>query len=295
MMMVAVWWRFLEGQAITVSAAETRRLISFGKWVMVSAFVGPLMIFADRFVIGAVLGAVSVAAYAIPFQIASRTMVLPAAITQVLFPRFTLDGAEQSKERASDAAIVVGLLFAPVILVLMIMAEPLLQIWLGSGLDPRSISVAQIVLAGFWVNGVANVPYALIQARGRPRFTALLHVAELPFYLAALYLLGSHWGLSGLAFAFSLRCLVDMLVLLKAGHGWNTALLGRLLIPALAIAFVLSMSGHLHGWQNTVPAAVVTGVLSLAYAAKYMPRRMTQPVMALLQRLRPGTKRQISK
>lgn len=294
MMMVAVWKRFLKGQVVTVSAAETRRLISFGKWVMVSAFVGPLMIFADRFVIGAVLGAVSVAAYAIPFQIASRTMVLPAAVTQVLFPRFTLDGAEQSKERAADATIAVGLIFAPVILVLMIMAEPLLQIWLGSGLDPRSVSVAQIVLAGFWVNGIANVPYALIQAQGKPRFTALLHVAELPFYMAALYLLGSHWGLSGLAFAFSLRCLVDMLVLIKAGYCWNTALLGRLSIPALAISLVLSMSDHLHDWRSTIPTAVVTSILAFAYAAKYIPRRMTQPVMALLQRLPPRTKRQIS-
>lgn len=295
MMLVAVWWRFLKGHAVAISTIEIRRLISFGKWVMVSAFVGPLMIFADRFVIGAVLGAVSVAAYAIPFQIASRTMVLPAAITQVLFPRFSLDGAERSKERAADAAIVVGLLFAPVILVLMIMAEPLLQIWLGSGLDSRSISVAQIVLAGFWVNGVANVPYALIQARGQPRFTALLHIAELPLYLAALYLLGSHWGLSGLAFAFSLRCLVDMLVLLKAGHGWNLALLGRLSVPALAIALVLSFSGHLHGWQNTIPAAAATGALSLAYAAKYIPKEMTQPMIELLRRLRPRAKRLFSK
>lgn len=290
MMTVAVWWRFLKGHDASVSAEETRRLISFGKWVMVSAFIGPLMIFADRFVIGAVLGAVAVAAYSIPFQIASRTMVLPVAIAQTLFPRFALDTDERSRARGADAAIVVGLLFAPVIIFLMVMADPLLHVWLGSDLDPRSIPVAQIILAGFWVNGIANVPYALIQARGNPRFTAMLHVAELPFYLAALYLLGSRWGLTGLAIAFSLRCFIDLLFLLKAGHGWNAAVLGRLSVPALAILLVLAMSDHLHGWQTTLATGTVLGILSFAYAIKYIPGEMTRPVQALLYRLLPGSR-----
>ena len=290
MMSGAVWWRFLKGHGVAFSPAEAQRLISFGKWVMLSAFVGPLMIFADRFVIGAVLGAVAVAAYSIPFQIASRTMVLPAAIAQVLFPRFALDGDDRSKVRAAESTIAVGLLFAPAILVLMAMADPLLHLWLGAKLDPRSVPVAQIVLAGFWVNGIANVPYALIQARGNPRFTALLHVAELPFYLAALYLLGIQWGLTGLAIAFSLRCLADMLILLKAGHSWTMAVLGRLSVPALAILLVLAIPDYLRGWQNALIAATVLGAVSLGYAIRYLPGDMVRPLQSLLYRLLPAAR-----
>ncbi|MFM6932100.1 MAG: flippase [Novosphingobium sp.] len=290
MMAGAVWWRFLRGHGFTFSGTEARRLISFGKWVMVSAFVGPLMIFADRFVIGAVLGAVAVAAYSIPFQIASRTMVLPAAIAQVLFPRFALDDDDRSKVRAAESTIAVGLLFAPAILVLMTLADPLLHIWLGSKLDPRSVPVAQIVLAGFWVNGIANVPYALIQARGNPRFTALLHVAELPLYLAGLYVLGIQWGLAGLAIAFSLRCLLDLLVLLKAGHSWNAAVLGRLSVPAAGIMLVLAASDHLRGWQAPIITAAVLGAVSLVYAIRYLPAEMIRPIQSLLYRLIPGTR-----
>ncbi|MCW1401075.1 flippase [Novosphingobium sp. MW5] len=288
MMSGAVWWRFLKGRAMAFSAAEARRLVSFGKWVMVSAFVGPLMIFADRFVIGAVLGAVAVAAYSIPFQIASRTMVLPAAIAQVLFPRFALDGDDKSRLRAAESTIAVGLLFAPPILVLMALADPLLHIWLGAKLDPRSVPVAQIVLAGFWVNGIANVPYALIQARGNPRFTALLHIAELPFYLAALYLFGMQWGLVGLAIAFSLRCLADLLVLMKAGHSWNSAVLGRLSVPGAAILLVLAASEYLRGWQVPISAAVVLGIISLGFAIRYLPDQMLGPIKSLVSRLIPS-------
>ncbi|WP_310534807.1 flippase [Novosphingobium sp.] len=290
MMSGAVWWRFLRGQAVAISAREARHLMSFGKWVMVSAFVSPLMIFADRFVIGSVLGAVAVAAYAIPFQIANRTTVIPSAIAQVLFPRFAFDSHERSKERAAEATIAVGLAFAPVILVLMALAQPLLELWLGSRLDPRSVPVAQIVLAGFWVNGIANVPYALIQARGNPRFTALLHSVELPFYMAMLYFLGLQWGLIGLAVAFSLRCLVDLLVLLKAGHSWNATVLGTLLPPALAVLVVLAIANHLHSWQNAFTAAIGMGFASLIYAVKNLPEEMSRPIRSLIYRLVPGLK-----
>lgn len=288
MMGAAVWWRFLKGRRMAVSGAEACRLISFGKWVMLSAFIGPLMIFADRFVIGAVLGAAAVAVYSIPFQIASRTMVLPAAIAQVLYPRFALDGEEQSRTRAAHCAIAIGLLFAPPILILMALAEPLLQLWLGPALDPRSVLVVRIVLAGFWVNGIANAPYALIQARGNPRFTALLHLAELPFYLAALYLLGLRWGLAGLAAAFSLRCLVDMIVLLKAGHGWTGEVIGKLFPPAVLVLLALAMFDFLPGWQPAVADAILFGALSIGYGLWQMPGDMARSFRGPLERLLPG-------
>ena len=65
---------------------------------------------------------------------------------------------------------------------------------------------------------MASVPWSYIQARGNPRFTAILTVVELPFYLVALWLLGGAYGLAGFAAAFALRGAADAAILLwRAG------------------------------------------------------------------------------
>lgn len=215
-----VWRTFLAGSQPGATAAEITTLGRFGAWIMVSALVGPMMIFADRLVIGAILGAVAVAAYTIPFQLASRAQMLPIALVNALFPRFASEESKAAHERCRDFSIFTGQLFAPVVIGLICLAGPLLKLWLGDNLDPRSILIGQIILAGFWINALANVPYAYIQARGNPRFTALLHLAELPIYIVLLVALSQAYGLAGFALAFTLRCAMDCAALVwKSGAG----------------------------------------------------------------------------
>jgi len=235
-----LWRTFLKGQPVTFSLSEMRHLASFGAWVMVTALVGPLMVFADRFLIGVLQDAVAVAAYAIPFQIASRTVMIPIAIAQALFPRFASEGAEASKERCRQFTIFIGLLFAPIIVVLICLAEPLLGLWLGVELDPRSVLVAHVLLAGFWTNALATIPFGYIQARGDPRFTALLHVAELPIYALLLLGLGLNFGLAGFALAFSLRCTIDCIALLWRADAMGVQTWARLAGPIATILLALS-------------------------------------------------------
>ncbi len=208
-----VWRTFLTGYAAKADRSDLRRLASFGAWIMVSSLVGPFMVISDRFVIGAVAGAAAVAAYTIPFQIANRTMVIPAAIMQVLFPQLAGLGPEEARKRAEQALIAMGTVFAPIVIGLICLAQPLLVLWLGDKLDPRSALIGQIVLMGWWANSLAQVPFGFIQARGNARFTALLHLMELPAYIILLWVLGTGFGLAGMAAAFSIRCLVDFIFL----------------------------------------------------------------------------------
>ena len=73
---------------------------------------------------------------------------------------------------------------------------------------------ALILLLGFWINGFAFVPFAQLQAAGRPDVVAKFHSAELIPYLILLYLGLSFWGLPGAAAAFSLRVFGDCVLLL---------------------------------------------------------------------------------
>ena len=73
--------------------------------------------------------------------------------------------------------------------------------------------VLQWLAVGVFINCLAQVPFVLLQAAGRPDATAKLHMCELPFYLAALFAL-VHWrGVVGAAIAWTLRVTIDAILL----------------------------------------------------------------------------------
>ena len=69
------------------SSDQIRLLLHFGGWTTVTNVIGPLMVFWDRFVIGALLGAAAVAIYVVPFNLVWQILILPAALTSALFPK----------------------------------------------------------------------------------------------------------------------------------------------------------------------------------------------------------------
>lgn len=284
MVMASMWRVFLRCQPVNPSTAELRRLFTFGVWIMVTAIIGPLMTMSDRVVIGAAIGAAAVVAYSVPFQIAQRTVMLPMAIVQALFPRLASQSAERAEALGKDAVVLVGQMYAFVVIGLICMAEPLLRLWLGDNLDQRSVIVGQIALIGFWVNALANVPYAHIHARGDSRFTALVHLAELPLYCAMLYGFGLWLGMAGIALAFSLRAFIDCIIMFaRAGFG-EARVLFHLAGPAALIAAALAGSPYADGWLPGMAFAIILGGLLASLCWLQMPAAAKQAILARLGR-----------
>lgn len=282
--LAGAWRHFLRHTAIQVDRKEVLGLLQTGKWIMVTALVGPLMIIADRFVIGAQFGAVAVAAYTIPFQAASRMLLFPVAITQVLFPGLAAMNDEQARVAHRSYVVLVGNLFLPLIVGLICLSDPLLRLWIGSNLDPRAVLVAQIILAGIWVNGLAHVPYSYLQARDRARYVAILHMCELPIYAALLFGLAALYGLPGIAAAFCIRCLIDLIGLL-VGSKVRLLDVGRqLLIPIPLIALPLALHDWLTGWTNPLIAALVFGGLAFVHMLRSVPADFWQQLFAKLRK-----------
>lgn len=266
--MIAV---FLRHQPVNPSRAQLRRLFSFGSWIMVTAIVGPLMTMADRVVIGAVLGAAAVVAYSVPVQIAARTVMFPMAIVQALFPRLASQDDAEAARLGKASVVLIGQLYGFIVIGLICLAAPLLRLWLGEGLDPRSILVGQITIIGVWVNALANVPYALIQARGNSRYTALLHVLELPVYGAMLYGFGVFFGLYGVALAFTLRVILDCAALFHKARFVDAGVMTRIAGPAVLIAAAMAASSWMQDWLAGIIGASVLCSALLVITWFHMP------------------------
>ena len=200
-----------------MSHKKLKGLLSFGAWMTLSNVASPLMVTADRFVISSMLGASVVAYYTVPFEILIRVLLLPAALTSVLFPRLTavmINDKPAARLLYRRSLKVVTLTLFPICLIIAICSNWGLSFWLGTEFAEHSWRVVTIMALGLFLNGVAYVPYAAIQAAGDARTTAQLHLLELTLYVPILYIGIYHFGLFGAAAAWVSRVAFDLIALL---------------------------------------------------------------------------------
>lgn len=200
-------------------SARMRELLKYGTWVTVTNIVGPLLDSLDRFFIGGVLGAAAVAYYAVPFSLVGRTQTIPRALSRTLFPYLSADTPEQATSRAVESAITVAAVVIPIVVLSMFLMRPFLNLWMGVRFAQHAAIVGETLLCGIWLNGLATIPFAMLQAQGRPDVVAKFHLAELvPFIVVLWY--GLHYlGLVGAAVAWVLRVAVDAVLLF-----WSAAM-----------------------------------------------------------------------
>jgi O-antigen/teichoic acid export membrane protein len=175
--------------------------------------------------------------------------VFSSALNYALFPRLatTTDGAER-RRLGFEGLHVLAVVTSPPIAACMLCIGPFLAWWISAEMASNATVLAQLLFLGFWLNGLALVPYTQLQASGRPDLVAKCHLAELLPYLALLYFALQNWGLVGAAAVFSLRAAADFLLLAHLADSLGGAL--RLLAwPALLLTLVLCVAT-----PNSLPA-----------------------------------------
>lgn len=198
-----------------IEIQDIKQLLHFGGWLSVSNIVGPLMAYADRFYLASIFSPALVATYTVPFDAMSRVTSLPMTAVGALFPALS-EVQARPESSASLLRIAVAALVAimlPPLLIITIFAQPLLSLWLGKHFASSTLPVFQILIVGVFVNSGAHIPYALLQAHGRSDLTAKLHLAELPVFIGLLLCAVSTWGVIGAAVAWTLRVIIDSLLL----------------------------------------------------------------------------------
>ena len=246
-----------------------RRLFSFGGWMTVSNIVSPLMVYVDRFLIGSLLSITAVAYYATPYEVATKLLIVPGALVGVLFPAFSTAMASDRLRGAMlyrRATKYVGLFLFPVCFVLIVFGQNLLQLWLGHEFAVHSTRVLQILSLGVFANGLAFIPFALIQGTGRADITGKLHLLELPFYLVTVWVLTKHFGIEGTAIAWTIRMIADVILLFwAAGRFVDKLARFKSIFPVaagVAAVFTLAMIG-----MSLLEKSLVSAIVLLSFAA----------------------------
>lgn len=203
-------------RGVAIRADVVMPLLRVGGWMTVSNVVTPIMAYLDRFFIGALLPVAAVAYYVTPSEAVTKLSIIPAAAVGVLFPAFaesfTRDRARTARLFDRGVRAVVIVLF-PAVLILVTLAAEVLRLWVGPEFARVGSSVLQWLAVGVLINAVGFVSFGVLQGVGRPDLTGKSHLIELPLYGILIWLLGRSLGLVGFAIAWTLRVLLDTIML----------------------------------------------------------------------------------
>jgi O-antigen/teichoic acid export membrane protein len=245
-----------------------REMLGFGAWLSVSNIVGPVLVYLDRFVIGAMLAVSAVAYYTAPYEVITRLWLVPAALTGVLFPAFAASDRALLLARYRTGIKAVLAAIFPIALGGALFAAQWLEAWLGAEYANQGAWAARLLCIGVLLNCLAYLPFTLLQARGRADLVAKTHLAELPAYLVLLALTVPAYGIAGAALAWALRCAGDAAALFWLAH--RKVLPGEAVLTAAQAAVIALALGAVAGslWPGTLE---VRWAYAVAMACVFAP------------------------
>ena len=169
----------------------------------------------------------------------------------------------------------------------LLLIGPFLFLWVGPTFSVAAAPVAYILLVGIWANGLALLPYSSLQGRKRPDLVLKAHAAELLPYMGLLYLGMTLLGLPGVALVWSLRAIVDGVVLSALSERSLGAVRSLWFPFALVVAAaVTALSLPMDSWLRWALLLALLGVAA-AFGVRNAPASLRDLVAGALRRVIP--------
>lgn len=224
-------------------------IISMSSWMTVSNIVAPILIYLDRFLIGAIISAVAITYYITPYEVVTKLLLVPGALTGVLFPAFSatyLNDPATSKKLFTRGVKFIFIFLYPVVFIMINFSYEGMNLWLGKTFAERSTFVMQMLSFGVLLNSLAYIPFTYFQGIGKPKIPALVNLIELPFYCLLMWAATSKWGIEGAAGVWVLRIAVDTAILFVLSEKLTAAKIFNLqrilLFSVMLLILIVSIS-----------------------------------------------------
>ena len=209
-----------EMKKYSISFARFYHLFSYGGWVMITSIVGPILVYLDRFLIGSLITIAAVTYYTAPYEAVTRISIISSSLSATLFPAFSaMEGVRDRQKLGlffARSIKYVFLICGTIVALVIVFAKEILQIWLGTDFVIESTLSMQVLALGVLINSLAHTPFSLLQGVGRPDLPAKFHLIELPIYVGIAWVLVSEYGILGAAGAYTIRVMLDTVLLFMA-------------------------------------------------------------------------------
>jgi O-antigen/teichoic acid export membrane protein len=212
----AMYWLMTKYGLVFIKKMDDQEVViqRNNQWITLSNLAGIVNGSLDRFVLLGLLGAHAIGAYVFAQDFGIRILVLSSSFALVLLPYFSRNQSKWQNhiwvKRGS------GLILLSHIALGLILYFGQTQLKYGF----NNMSLAQDVVDFFWIflvgitaNGIGHVLLSALHSHRELKRPALWHVISAVFYIPLLYGVVQGFGLTGAAVLWSMRSVIDTVVL----------------------------------------------------------------------------------
>lgn len=246
---------------VTISKGMLRPLSRFGGAYAVSTVAALLLGSSEKFILAHSTTIKQLAYYSVAFTIATMLTMFSGSMTQSLIPAFSQLQAGADRERLSQLYArcirLTAIAFFPAVVLVALIGKPFLTIWAGEDFGRESVAPLYILLAGLLLNAIAYFPASIVITSGRTDTLARIYWTELALYIPLALWLVSSYGAVGAAAAWSIRVILDAVVLGVLAYRTSGVSIGKVPYTAFAAFAVLVAPVALVQYYGVLEVAVI--------------------------------------
>jgi O-antigen/teichoic acid export membrane protein len=230
-----------------VTRERTMEIVPTAGWLLVVELSNLAMYAFSRVILGAYRSPTAVGQFEGPVRAHNLLYALGGALAVPVVPTASRYVAAGDSRRLRGLAVrgsrYTLALFVPLCVTLMVLAEPILDVWLGDRYGEGATALA--ILVSYWLvyGGLVVTPGFLVGA-GRARAVGLVFAGAAVLNLALALILTPEFGIEGPALATAIPFFLAFPLLLSVGLDASGAPLGELArrawLPAYSLGLVLS-------------------------------------------------------
>jgi O-antigen/teichoic acid export membrane protein len=212
----AFYWLMSQYSLAVTKKIEDREVVIHrnNQWITLSNLAGIVNGSLDRFILLSVLGAQAIGAYVFAQDFGIRILVLSSSFALVLLPFFSRNQSKLKNHIWVRRGI--GLILLSHIalgLILFFGQSHLIHGFTNMPLAQDVVDFFWIFLLGITANGIGHILLSALHSHRDLKRPALWHVISAVLYIPLLYWVVQMFGLTGAAVLWSVRSVVDTLVL----------------------------------------------------------------------------------
>jgi len=237
--------------------ALRRSLLHFSAYAFLSRFAAMSYAYADKLMIGALVGVAGLAVYAVAATLANRLLGLTGRLASVLFPAASALAASGELERLGQiylkASRYLTFINGAMLLLIAVFAEPILLYWMSADFARRGAIVLAVMALSQCIDSLTALPSLVNDGMGHPAVTGGFAMARALLGLATVYVGILLAGIDGAAWGHLAASTVMTAVFLRFVHGRTVPVALRAVVRSAYLPGALGLAGI------AVAAAVAQG------------------------------------